>query len=49
MVLSEETLCLWLEILYVDSTVLMTETVKLKYFEEAINETIKKSLFRNLR
>lgn len=39
--LSEETLCLWFETLYIDNTVLMTEAVQLEYFEGAINETIK--------
>lgn len=49
-VLSEETSCLWFETLHVDSTVLMTEAVKLEYFEEAINETdYKTSLCSNLQ
>lgn len=39
--LSEKTLCLWFETLYIDNTVLMTEAVQLEYFEGAINETIK--------
>lgn len=39
--LSKETLCLWFEALYVESTILMTEAVKLEYFEGAINENIK--------
>jgi len=38
---SKETLCLWFKALYVESMILMTEAVKLEYFEGAIKENIK--------